>query len=818
MATQHPTAHLFPIGQPYGLIEGGGNLTRLVLRLAVKGFRYLASLILLLIGVIASSIGRAGIATSRICTHFLSLCPTQDDRAKHDHVGSIKEFHKGCLEIFWISQLNWPFFTHTQLFQLKYHPSEGTEEKRAPLRATFSAEDHIDTPLSSQKRSRDAFGKPKWAGGRFHSSRSATHISESIKPTQNIHAHGRGDFDAAEAADPRRTKKLSTPTLRRRHDDLNRGTQEICGQYYCRPFQKPRSSSAHGVRDGNQPQTPPETPRRSIQAPPGGVLSVEALPAARIETAAGTFCLHLKPQFESSRQLCFQRNCVTHQQEGVEYSLAIDGSLHNDRHTQNAQGLQPTNAWNPSVLEKQHCISRSFTTNGVVDAPGGPSNGKRKGTSVPLPLGIASAAATTGSNKTGSINPSSDGEVNSEDEHRAPDPNRVDKQPPDKRRRTLQYRCPKHAANPNACDPRCEDWHNADISAVTRHVLKDAQKDSSEYIEIKKLSHQKLSPDERWKRYFRIFSRGVVDQEEMNQPYWIKWANTDPTDRIGQLLKLAMARMTFDEKSSESLSLLQEYERLRRDMLKRIGRADLQYQKHLRILEKELEQEKTGIETQFDEDVALLMDRFERKQPLRIVEGQSSSAMAMQRFPRTNQDDFLLYTAGKSPGDRGSSLQEVNFEMDAGNGAGPSEFNLQLDPGRRTVQPEPPVFYDRAIPRPMNQNPLNGAQPLTDLFSRTDKVMKDQAQYTKGAQPQQVPQWQQKRAKEFQTHNHRARPSDSTFESVPTTDYITSTSTVAAGVEHTETTLPSSGTGEDPDACMSADWDPQWSRWVVDDP
>jgi len=91
-----------------------------------------------------------------------------------------------------------------------------------------------------------------------------------------------------------------------------------------------------------------------------------------------------------------------------------------------------------------------------------------------------------------------------------------------KKRRGSNFRCPYYAANPETCqEAKCKSWHNPYIAAVTRHALRDSNKNDATGMQskaIKSLSHRKLSAEDRWKRYYEI--HGGVDAHEHSQPYW----------------------------------------------------------------------------------------------------------------------------------------------------------------------------------------------------------------------------------------------------------------------------------------------------------
>jgi len=100
-----------------------------------------------------------------------------------------------------------------------------------------------------------------------------------------------------------------------------------------------------------------------------------------------------------------------------------------------------------------------------------------------------------------------------------------------KKRRGPDFRCPYFAANPETCqDAKCKSWHNPCIAAVTRHALRDSNKNDAtgrQSRAIKSLSHRKLSAEDRWKHYYGI--HGGTDAHGQSQPYWPKSAKGDKT-------------------------------------------------------------------------------------------------------------------------------------------------------------------------------------------------------------------------------------------------------------------------------------------------
>ncbi|EXJ74680.1 uncharacterized protein A1O5_01373 [Cladophialophora psammophila CBS 110553] len=122
-------------------------------------------------------------------------------------------------------------------------------------------------------------------------------------------------------------------------------------------------------------------------------------------------------------------------------------------------------------------------------------------------------------------------------EHGMEDSGKDDNRQMSKKRRGLEFRCPYFAANPETCqDAKCQSWHNPCIAAVTRHALRDSNKNDatgSQSRAIKSLSHRKLSAEDRWKHYYEI--HGGVDAYEQSRPYRPQPAKgNEPSLQTGQ--------------------------------------------------------------------------------------------------------------------------------------------------------------------------------------------------------------------------------------------------------------------------------------------
>ncbi|KIW95536.1 uncharacterized protein Z519_04121 [Cladophialophora bantiana CBS 173.52] len=102
---------------------------------------------------------------------------------------------------------------------------------------------------------------------------------------------------------------------------------------------------------------------------------------------------------------------------------------------------------------------------------------------------------------------------------------------------------------------RCSHWRNCSIAAVTRHALNDAKEDLDKLHKIKELSSAKLSPQERWRRYFVIFNAGT-ENDQMNHPYWV---NADPEDQVIDFLRNTIDQSMSDPESVQALRKIHRY-------------------------------------------------------------------------------------------------------------------------------------------------------------------------------------------------------------------------------------------------------------------
>ncbi|EXJ80701.1 hypothetical protein A1O3_06985 [Capronia epimyces CBS 606.96] len=183
-------------------------------------------------------------------------------------------------------------------------------------------------------------------------------------------------------------------------------------------------------------------------------------------------------------------------------------------------------------------------------------------------------------------------------------------EPRSKKSRVAEFRCPKWAANPNACHgSKCADWHNSKIAAVTRHVLlTDARNEPDTTAQIKKLSHSKLSKVDRWQKYYIIF--GGQDPEQMWQPYWMQEDTADPVNQA--LLGLLAAQVPHD--AGVTLEFLHKFTRLDGERKKRDGWIATHHEARKTALLRQLEEERRAAEgesqAQFEEEVQSLLHEF----------------------------------------------------------------------------------------------------------------------------------------------------------------------------------------------------------------
>ncbi|EXJ66850.1 uncharacterized protein A1O5_10045 [Cladophialophora psammophila CBS 110553] len=244
---------------------------------------------------------------------------------------------------------------------------------------------------------------------------------------------------------------------------------------------------------------------------------------------------------------------------------------------------------------------------------------------------------------------------------------------------------------------RCSHWRNCSIAAVTRHALNDAGEGSVKWHKIKELSSAKLSPQERWRRYFVIFNAGT-ENDQMNHPYWV---NADPEDQVIDFLRNTIDQSRSDPESIQALRKIHRYY----DMLMVRKQRDI----NIRLKWQEVTAAATRQELEeLQASQSMFKSEFEA-----LVRGDPETA-SNPTIPSASQHDTLLGLATPTGMSMQRSYSGRGPDMDMNN------LDSQLigplpDPGSVMAQTEPRVFYGNTFSATQ--------QSLDEVMMRTDMAM-----------------------------------------------------------------------------------------------
>ncbi|OAP60396.1 hypothetical protein AYL99_05398 [Fonsecaea erecta] len=350
--------------------------------------------------------------------------------------------------------------------------------------------------------------------------------------------------------------------------------------------------------------TPLEAPRPpSVPTPPQDHLSQAAAPRTAIQTSSSA--VGISPNI---RRLSDQPTASPKQQDiHILPGLPLTGA---------SEYLQPQRTGLGPISKS---IQASFTAGvhlrttteslrrpdiepeGITYAGGDtPKKRKRDTQSSSRPQYNASGVQNINENEE-SQDSSSEHDSESPDEDENPNPNPNEKTTSKSKGRGPFFRCPMYSAHPQRYDDtKCKHWHGSSIADVTRHSLKDAGEGSDKWKKIKKLSKAKLSPRERWKKYFVIFN-DETQTDRMNYPYWV---NGDAEDQVTDFLRSMMDQMKSDLNPTLGLMKVQQYYNMLMEKKQRDDVIRLQYQEDktaaMRREVKDLETSRSQLTTQFE--------------------------------------------------------------------------------------------------------------------------------------------------------------------------------------------------------------------------
>ena len=290
-------------------------------------------------------------------------------------------------------------------------------------------------------------------------------------------------------------------------------------------------------------------------------------------------------------------------------------------------------------------------TNFVV-AAGEQSKGKAPDRAAPQSSGRTSS--TLAKNQTNkqpprrrSRNDTRDNEQNSDDEDREED-HEAEEEGSRKKLKTLRFRCPKYAADPAGCDPKCEDWHSYDIASVTRHAKGDAKDTADKLAKISSLKSTKFpSSSERWAAYYAIFGEDENDLPT-SQPYFDKSGTSDISQMILQACNTLLAsRSTGDERFADFIA---KVEHLKEEQGRRDRAIEREKQESLDESRKNIQHRADDAiqdsNEQFREALNAAINEFSNSQPVSNRFDATKRGPANAMLSKTTQEHDLRGTGG----------------------------------------------------------------------------------------------------------------------------------------------------------------------------
>lgn len=450
----------------------------------------------------------------------------------------------------------------------------------------------------------------------------------------------------------------------------------------------------------SDPPRKPPFPSPSAPAPPEACLpAVEEAPAASLTLAARPSAVSSELLQNSTDRSDIRRECLaTHYDRVDSTDSEIDAQRldtsspveNTPAPSQDDDGVRHSS--DLAALSPQRCAV-------IVTTPGDTSKGKAPDRSTPQPSANTSKPSRkrpAGKQEAGRTRGNdSDGEQEDEQgEEESDDGAQADRDV--KRRRTLAFRCPKYAADPEGCEnERCETWETYEIANVTRHAKGHARGDNQKLKEIENLSKSKLTPIERWKKYCHIFMGGR-EGDQANQPFHVKMAPNDMMQAVFKFLNTHVNSKTVGDQRQYT-AWIEKIERFNSEKDQEIRRI-VRKQKQISIqLQKSVDVAISRAEERFLEKLADLDGKLQRNELLEPDVQQQRQGMSMDNSSIQQSEDNVLHTTG------GAATGQLHDEEDGAVGdALTGSSGLNSDP---LVVPEAaPVFLERTRSRGIDLN------------------------------------------------------------------------------------------------------------------
>ncbi len=542
-----------------------------------------------------------------------------------------------------------------------------------------------------------------------------------------------GLIDSFEArngdGEPRAQGCDATLRLKSRDGGSKRGDDGTLRQSFSSPS-RPRLQTLDATQRGSdRPKEPPKAPRRP-ETPPPLKSSAKAPASASIETAVSIAQNQLRAFGNTAgvpRRRCKGSRCppartgrprlASSQAHQAEIQSRATGCRSDEPARDPAHKSDLDSTYNAGPLD-------SVTSHGIRHRVGeGSGKGKAKtskSSTYTIGANGSGSASFRGGHSDAEQNPTDD--EDEEDAEGSDSPSDIHQGGSLDRKRTEGFRCPKFAANPRACnDQKCRHWCGSKIAAVTRHMYRDTKGDEVKTQQVKQLSGTKLKPEERWRRYYRVF--GGTDPAVC--PYKAETHHRTP---VSPLLEQLMHCISLSAMSPpiilQILSQVRSYSDLVTQKDVRDSEARRRHLQRQADSERELQEDLNTSQEELGGALDTLVTSSSTN-PTRIDTGQySPEGTIMSEGSRENQETILLHMTGNA-GPRTPAARRSSLAMETSPNSGFTDPALGQDPSRLMVPLDrtAPLFTRLGIPSAMDRDGLQRTEPLNQIMVTADMLM-----------------------------------------------------------------------------------------------
>ncbi|KIX02450.1 uncharacterized protein Z518_08391 [Rhinocladiella mackenziei CBS 650.93] len=506
-------------------------------------------------------------------------------------------------------------------------------------------------------------------------------------------------------------RNISISPLQQHHGDLNRNKGIIVPH----PSRLPRSgldgsSSAAPLHDNLRLNTPPHAACPSAEPPPPTGLTPEAPRDATLETEAEALMVNLSGQLKNPPGSCFRREPpdIHGKVDTGRLGTSIASQPYHDAARVHAREgrltLGPRGGAQPLDGPTQK-LPIGTEPKGIIQAAGPDCRKRRRSASQTSRL-RSTRARTRNNNPENRPSEYGSDDADDEEEEGDPDPHDTKAGRVHNKNQRRQLRCPKYAANPEHCDSKCQKWSSDKIATVTRHAKRDAKDDPEKLQRIEELSHSKLSPEERWQKYYEIFGGSNVGQ--MGQPFRVL---ADAEDKLEKVLNMLEDRLSREPSFYGHITRCM---RVLKERKKRYETIMRWYKREKAKLQTQVEHKLDELHASYEQDLASLEAQLSGSGPPGTIQHRiSGEEITIPEMSYGNQDDLLLYPIGNS------SAQNLYGQDDP----------VATDPNQRTASSIPPVgmstFNRSDVLNPVQQSGVQSQRlpQIFDTLCTTDKVM-----------------------------------------------------------------------------------------------